>query len=100
MSNIDNKIDLYRAISENTGMQIKDIKKFYEGFIDTIYKEIDKGDDNMSIHLPHLGKLHVKVKEPYEGTNPRTMEKIYVPASRRAYIKLFKQFTSQLNKRK
>lgn len=97
MANINNKVELFRAIADKTGSTQKEVKAFYNGLIDVI-KDTANSQDETHIHLPDLGRINIRVVAPHMGINPKTQEPLYIPTARRTHLKFFPQFTEDLNK--
>jgi nucleoid DNA-binding protein len=88
--------DLVDAVSEETGFRKCDVKKMYRGLVSAIKKEANS-EDTVDITLPQIGKIKISVKEAYIAKNPSNNTDVEVPARRRAYFKIFKQFNRDLN---
>ena len=74
-----NKADFVHAIAERTGVTQADAGKSVEAAIAVISEALAKGDD---VKLLGFGTFQVVDRAATEGRNPRTGEKIAIPASR------------------
>ena len=73
------KAELVTSIAEKTGLTKKDSEKALAAFVDTVTETLAKGD---SIQLVGFGTFEVRERAAREGINPRTKEKIEIPASK------------------
>ena len=71
------KAELVTSIAEKTGLTKKDSEKALAAFVDTVTETLAKGD---SIQLVGFGTFEVRDKKEKEAINPRTKEKVLVPA--------------------
>ena len=71
------KADLINAIAEKSELSKKDSEKALAAFVDTVTETLAKGD---SIQLVGFGTFEVRDKKEKEAINPRTKEKVLVPA--------------------
>ena len=69
--------DLINAIAEKRELSKKDSEKALAAFVDTVTETLAKGD---SIQLVGFGTFEVRDKKEKEAINPRTKEKVLVPA--------------------
>ena len=74
-----NKVELIASLAEKADMSKKDAEKFLAAFTDTITEALKKGD---KISLVGFGSFEAKERAAREGINPRTKEKITIPASK------------------
>jgi DNA-binding protein HU-beta len=82
-----NKQDLISAWAATTGLSKIDITKALDGFIETISTTLKKGDE---VKISGFGTFTVAHREASEGRNPRTGEKIKIPASKHPKFKALK----------
>lgn len=90
-----NKQELLRAVADKSGMTIKDTNAFYEAFVEVIAEELSKGE---KIALVGFGTFQAKKRPARTAINPRTKEKVSVPASVAPSLKFGKSFKEGLNK--
>ena len=72
-----NKTQLVTEIATNAGLTKKDAAKALDAFTDIIQKELKKGN---KISLMGFGSWEVKKRKARSGVNPKTGEKIKIPA--------------------
>jgi DNA-binding protein HU-beta len=75
-----NKNDLVAGVAETTGLSKGDAMKAVDAMLDTIATSLKKGDE---VRLVGFGTFAVAKRAASEGRNPRTGEKINIPASQR-----------------
>ncbi len=73
------KKDLVESISEQTGLTKKASREALEAVLDAITGALKKGD---SVLLTGFGKFEVRERAARAGINPKTMEKIQLPATK------------------
>ena len=74
-----NKNELIAAVPERAGLSKTDGTKAVDAFVDVITAALKKGDE---IRLVGFGTFAVTQRKATEGRNPRTGEKINIPASK------------------
>lgn len=74
-----NKNELIAAVSEHAGISKTDGTKAVDAFISVITDALKAGDE---IRLVGFGTFAVTERKATEGRNPRTGEKIQIPASK------------------
>lgn len=79
-----NKADFVHAIAEKTGTTQADAGKSVDAAIAVISEALAKGDD---VKLLGFGTFQVVARAATEGRNPRTGEKIAIPASKQPKFK-------------
>ncbi|MDX1918058.1 MAG: HU family DNA-binding protein [Candidatus Caenarcaniphilales bacterium] len=72
-----NKSELIDAIAENSGLTKKDAEKSLNATLEAIMKALGKGEE---VSIPNFGSFKVKKRAQREGRNPKTGEKINIPA--------------------
>jgi DNA-binding protein HU-beta len=75
-----NKNDLVAAVATGTGLSKADATKAVDEVFDQITVALKKGDD---VRLVGFGTFAVTKRAATQGRNPRTGEKIEIPASKR-----------------
>jgi DNA-binding protein HU-beta len=79
-----NKADFVQALAEKTGSTQADAGKQIDAVIAIIAETLGKGDE---VKLPGFGTFQVVDRAATEGRNPRTGEKIAIPASKQPKFK-------------
>lgn len=74
-----NKNDLISAVAATSGLTKADAAKAVDGVFDAITAALKAGDD---VRLIGFGSFGVTERGAREGKNPRTGEKIAIPASK------------------
>ncbi|MBI2624760.1 MAG: HU family DNA-binding protein [Candidatus Nealsonbacteria bacterium] len=73
------KDDINQAISRKTGLSKRQAGDCLQVILDEIAKSLSKGE---SVLLPGFGKFVVKDRKERQGVNPKTGEKIKIPAAK------------------
>lgn len=79
-----NKNDLVTAVASSTGLSKSDAAKAVDGVFDAITGALKGGDE---VRLVGFGTFSVAARAASEGRNPRTGEKIAIPASKQPKFK-------------
>ncbi len=79
-----NKNDLVTAVSNSSGLSKADAAKAVDGVFDAITGALQGGDE---VRLVGFGTFSVAARAASEGRNPRTGEKINIPASKQPKFK-------------
>jgi len=79
-----NKNDLVTAVANSTGLSKTDAGKAVDGVFDAITDALKGGDE---VRLVGFGTFAVSSRAASEGRNPRTGEKIKIPASKQPKFK-------------
>lgn len=74
-----NKADLVARVAELSGMTKADTEKAVEATFDAITNALKSGEE---VRLVGFGSFSVASRAASEGRNPRTGEKIQIPASK------------------
>lgn len=91
------KGDVINAIADQAGISKKEATAAYEAFISYITDTCSSGD---RCAVPGLGSFSVSQRQAREGRNPRTKEKITIPASKSIRFKAGKDLKESLNAKK
>ena len=75
------KAELINAVAQKTELSKKDSEKAVVAVIDAISEALAAGE---KVALVGFGTFEVKERAAREGINPRTKEKIEIPASKQA----------------
>ena len=79
-----NKNELVAAVALSVGLTKADSAKAIEATFDSIADALRKGSD---VRLVGFGTFSVTKRRPSEGRNPRTGEKIVIPATTQVKFK-------------
>tara|TARA_B100000686_G_scaffold289246_1_gene315820 strand:- start:30 stop:302 length:273 start_codon:yes stop_codon:yes gene_type:complete len=89
-----NKNDLVAAVSGSAGLSKADAAKAVDSVFDSITNSLKGGGD---VRLVGFGTFSVANRKASEGRNPRTGEKIQIPASRQPKFKAGKALKDAVN---
>ena len=89
-----NKNDLIVRVADETDLSKADATKAVESVFESITSALKKGAE---VRLVGFGTFSVSKRAASEGRNPRTGEKIEIPASRQAKFKAGKALKDALN---
>jgi len=90
-----NKNDLVAAVANNTGLSKADTAKAVDSVFEAITKSLKKGNE---VRLVGFGTFIVAHRAASEGRNPRTGEKIKIPASKQPKFKAGKALKDSVNR--
>ncbi|WP_185882908.1 HU family DNA-binding protein [Blattabacterium cuenoti] len=80
-----NKTELVNTIAEKTGITKIITKNITDAFIKTVIESLKQGE---KVTLVGFGTFSVVERNPRNGVNPRTGEKIYIPGKKVAKFKI------------
>ncbi|HBM99114.1 MAG TPA: integration host factor subunit alpha [Ruminococcus sp.] len=89
------KTELIAAVAEKSGISKKDAEKAVTAVIDTIIETVAAGD---KIQLTGFGTFEQRTRNARTGCDPRTGNKIEIPASKVPAFKAGKGFKDIVNK--
>ena len=89
-----NKNDLVAHVADTAGLSKGDATKAVDAVFDGIAATLQRGDE---VRLVGFGTFSVADRAASEGRNPRTGEKIDIPASRQPKFKAGKGLKEALN---
>lgn len=89
-----NKNDLVAHVADNAGLSKGDAAKAVDAVFEGIAGALKKGDE---VRLVGFGSFAVAKRAETEGRNPRTGEKIRVPASNQPKFKAGKALKEAVN---
>ncbi len=89
-----NKNDLVTQVAEAAGLSKNDAVKAVDAVFDGIAEAMKKGDE---VRLVGFGTFAIADRAASEGRNPRTGEKISIPASKQPKFKAGKNLKDALN---
>jgi DNA-binding protein HU-beta len=88
------KGDVITTIADKAGISKKEAAAAFDAFVDYISGACQRGE---RCSIPGLGSFAVSERKAREGLNPRTKEKIRIPASKNVRFKAGKDLKTQLN---
>lgn len=88
------KLEVATALRDKTGLSQKHALEAVELFLDSIKESLKNGE---KVSLVGFGTFYVKTKEARNGRNPRTGEKIQIPAKSVVIFKPGKEFRDQVD---
>ena len=91
-----NKSELVDAIAKKSGLSKKDSEKGLNAFLDTVRGSLKKGE---KVSLVGFGTFQVMKRKATTGVNPKTKEKIDIPAKKVAKLKFSDSINGMLNKK-
>lgn len=89
-----NKNDLVAAVASRTGLSKTDAAKAVDGVVDAITAALKKGAE---VRLVGFGTFSVSRRAATVGRNPRTGERIQIPASNQPKFKAGKALKASVN---
>ena len=88
------KADVINAIAEQAGISKKEASAAFDAFVNYISDSCQRGE---RCAVPGLGSFSVGQRKAREGRNPRTNEKITIPASKNVRFKAGKDLREAVN---
>ena len=88
------KGDVITAIAEQAGISKKEAGAAFDAFVGYISDSCQRGE---RCAIPGLGSFAVSARKAREGRNPRTNEKITIPASKNVRFKAGKDLRDAVN---
>ena len=89
-----NKNELITAVADDAGLSKADSEKAVNAVFDSITGALKTGDE---VRLMGFGNFSVAQRAASEGRNPRTGEKIKIPASKQVKFKAGKGLKDSVN---
>jgi len=89
-----NKNDLVAAVSTDTGLSKTDSANAVDSMLDSISSALKSGGE---VRLVGFGTFSVAHRRASEGRNPRTGERIQIPASKQPKFKAGKALKDAVN---
>lgn len=90
-----NKTELIAAVAEQSGLTKKDAEKAVSATIDTIIASVA---NNEKIQIAGFGTFEQRQRDARTGCDPRTGNRIEIPASKVPAFKAGKGFKDAVNK--
>lgn len=91
------KADVINAIAEQAGISKKEAAAAFDAFVSYVSDSCQRGE---RCTVPGLGSFSVSQRKAREGRNPRTNEKITIPASKNVRFKAGKDLREAVNVKK
>jgi DNA-binding protein HU-beta len=88
------KGDVINEIAEQAGISKKEAAAAFDAFVGYISNTCQSGD---RCAIPGLGSFSVSQRKAREGRNPRTNDKIMIPASKNVRFKAGKDLREAVN---
>src|SRR2546423_14929098 len=88
------KGDVINEIAEQAGISKKEAAAAFDAFVGYVSDSCQRGE---RCSIPGLGSFSVTQRRAREGRNPRTKEKITIPASRNVRFKAGKDLKDSVN---
>lgn len=89
-----NKVELVAAVAEKSGLDKKAAEKAVKAFTEVVGDELVKGE---KIQLVGFGTFEVTERAEREGRNPKSGEKMTIPASKIPKFKAGKALKDMVN---
>ncbi len=90
-----NKSELVEKIATDANLSKKDTEAFLKAFVENVSGALEKGD---SVQLIGFGTFSVSERSERTGRNPKTNEKITIPASKLPKFKPGNALRERVNK--
>jgi DNA-binding protein HU-beta len=88
------KADVINEIADQAGLSKKEAAAAFDAFVNYISDTCQRGE---RCAVPGLGSFTISERKAREGRNPRTKEKITIPASKNVRFKAGKDLRDLLN---
>jgi DNA-binding protein HU-beta len=88
------KADVINAIAEQAGISKKEAAAAFDAFVGYVSDHCQRGE---RCTIPGLGSFSISSRSAREGRNPRTNEKISIPASKNVRFKAGKDLRDLVN---
>ena len=88
------KAELVEEVSRNADLSKKDSEVIVQAFLDSIVESLKTGE---KVELRGFGSFRLRERASREGRNPKTGEKVFVPAKKVPYFKPGKELKELIN---
>jgi integration host factor subunit beta len=88
------KADLIEAISRDMQMTRKDSEMIIETILDSVVRALRRGD---KVEIRGLGSFRTRQRQARMGRNPKTGERVEIPAKRVPHFKPSKELNDLVN---
>ena len=89
-----NKRDIIEALRDETGLTKEKAMVVVDMFFDTISDSLAKDD---RVEIRGLCSFYVKNYKPYSGRNPKTGDKVSIPAKKLPFFKCGKELKERVD---
>jgi len=94
MANILAKSDIARIVAEKNNLPIKQSEEIVKNVFCIITESLQKGED---VNIHQFGNFKIKERAARNGINPKTKEKIKIPASKAVSFSVSKSVKEAVN---
>lgn len=91
-----NKTDLIQMVAEKTDLGKKDAEKAVSAIVDSIVETVAAGE---KVQIVGFGTFELRERKARTGVNPRSHEKLEIPASKVPAFKAGKGFKDVVDKK-
>ncbi len=88
------KADLVDEVAKNSVLSKKDAEAIVQAVLDSIVESLKSGG---KVELRGFGSFRLRKRSSREGRNPKTGEKVFVPAKKVPYFKPGKDLRELIN---
>lgn len=88
------KAELVDNVSTNSDLNKKDAEVIVQTVLDSIVDSLNSGE---KVELRGFGSFRLRKRASRQGRNPKTGEKVFVPAKRVPYFKPGKELKTLIN---
>ncbi|MDA2929308.1 integration host factor subunit beta [Acidobacteria bacterium AH-259-O06] len=88
------KADLIDEVARNSDLSKKDTEVIVQTVLDSIVESLKTGE---KVELRGFGSFRLRERASREGRNPKTGEKVFVPAKKVPYFKPGKELKELIN---
>jgi DNA-binding protein HU-beta len=90
-----NRTEFIEELSIKLGVSKSQVEKFMNGFIDLVTEKLTSGFD---VNLTGFGLFRVTTRQARQGINPKTGQKMSIPASKSVGFKVGKTLKEAVRK--
>lgn len=90
-----NKSEFIRSLADKQGVTIKEAETNFNAFVETLTDCLQNGE---YVHISNFATFELVEKEEREGVNPKTKERIVIPACKSPNAKFSKAYKEIFNK--
>ncbi len=88
------KAELVDGVSRSSGLSKKDAEVIVQTVLDSIIDSLQRGE---KVELRGFGSFRLRERSPRQGRNPKTGERVQVPAKKVPYFKPGKELKELIN---
>lgn len=88
------KAELVDGVAKNSGLSKKDAEVIVQTVLESIIESLRDGE---KVELRGFGSFRLRDRASRQGRNPKTGEKVYVPAKKVPYFKPGKELKELIN---